>query len=400
VSERFRQARRRGTPAWLWPEIAIEAWRDALALVAEIACHALAGQSPPRAAAGDPAAFGLACYTSGTGPLLAWWHDQGLIAASPEIASLLDLHWRHNQARHRGLIQVAADITQRLEARQIPVVLLKGLHTATTYFPATATRPMADIDLLVAETDAAAAAEILSGAGLAPGAPGRRETHWHPVAGRARLRTLLFVHEDDPWSIDLHHSLDQFVAAGAPLVRFDAAAPLQHVAPLPDFPAARGLDQPLLLLHLAAHAGGGLHNLTLLRLTELYLVIRQDEAAGRLSWQDFINTGTAIEALGYAYPALTLCEALMPGTVPHQVLDRCAAMAPARVLRIVERLTPATAQRVERSSVAEHFMWTAGWSGTMRQLAADLAPATQSWRAAWSIYERRAWQLLRGRVGA
>jgi hypothetical protein len=36
----------------------------------------------------------------------------------------------------------------------------------------------------------------------------------------------------------------------------------------------------------------------------------------------------------------------------------------------------------------------------MRQLAADLAPATRSYRAAWSIYERRTWQVLRGRVGA
>jgi hypothetical protein len=81
------------------------------------------------------------------------------------------------------------------------------------------------------------------------------------------------------------------------------------------------------------------------------------------------------------------------------VLGRCAAAAPARVARFVGTLTPATAQRVDRSSLAEHFMWTAGWRGTMRQLAADLAPATRSWRATWSIYERRAWQMLRGRVG-
>lgn len=387
-------------PAWLWPEIAIEAWRNALVLVAEITRHALAGRPAPRAAAGDPAAFGLACYTSGMGPLLAWWHDQGLLGASPDIASLLDLHWRHNRARHRRLTAVSTDIVQRLEAARIPVVVLKGLHTATAYFPADGTRPMADIDLLVAETDAAAAADVISAAGLAPGARGRRETHWLPLSGHAQLRTLLFVHEDDPWSIDLHHSLDQFVAAGARLARFDAAAPLRHAARLPGLPAAMGLDQPLLLLHLAAHAGGGLHNLTLLRLAELYLVIRQDEAAGRLSWQELVETGTAIDALGYAYPALKLCEALMPGTVPHEVLDRCAAAAPARVVRIVERLTPATAQRVERSSIAEHFMWTTGWVGTMRQLATDLAPATRSWRAALSIYERRTWQVLRGRVGA
>lgn len=398
INERFRQAKRGGTPAWLWPEIPVEAWRNALHLVTNITHHALAGRPAPRAVACEGAAFGLACYTSGMGPLLAWWRERNLLDASPEITALLDLHWRHNRARHRRLAAVASNIVERLATAQIPVVILKGLHTAA-YFPAPGTRPMADIDLLVAQGDAAAAAAVLAAAGLVAGPRGPRETHWHPAA-RGRLHTLLFVHEDDPWSIDLHCSLDQFVAAGAPLARFDEAAPLFHASPLTGLPAATGLDQPLLLLHLAAHAGGTLHNLTLLRLTELFLVIRQDEAAGRLSWQGLVDIGAKIGALGYAYPALELCEALMPGTVPRWVIARCAAAAPERVRRFVRTLTPSTAQRVDRSSIAEHFMWTTGWGGAMRQLAADLVPARQSWRVSWSIYERRAWQLLRGRIGA
>ena len=400
MAERFRQAKRRGVPAWLWPDIGIDAWRDALACIAEATRHALAGQVSPQEARGDPEAFGLACYTSGMGPLLALWHEQGLLRASTDIARVLDIHGRHNRVRHRRLAAIAADIVERLDAADIPVVILKGLHTATTYFPAEATRPMADIDLLVAEADAAAAGPVLIAAGLMPGVRGFREMHWHPVSGRLQPRSLLHVHEDDPWTIDLHHSLDQFTAAGAPLARFDAAAPLQRVVRLPGPPAAMGLDQPLLLLHLAAHAGGALHNLTLLRLVELHLVIRQDVAAGRLSWRAFVELGAAIDALGYAYPALKLCEDLMPGTVPRDVLGRCAAAAPVRVVRFVGELVPATAQRVDRNSLAEHFMWATGWRGRMRQLAADVAPATRSWRATWSIYERRAWQLLRGRVGA
>jgi hypothetical protein len=400
VDERFRQAKRRGTPAWLWPEIAIDAWRAALERIAEIARHALAGKRTSLPVTADPAAFCLACYTSGMGPLLAYWLERGLIDTSPEIANLLDLHWHHNRVRHRRLTATGTDIIRQFDAAGIPIAVLKGMHTAAAYFPDEGTRPMADIDLLVAEGDIEGAAQILSAAGLVPGARGRRETHWHPSVGDAQLRTLMFVHKDDPWAVDLHHSLDQFVAAGAPLVRFDAAGPLRRTAPLADLAMAGGLGQPLLLLHLAAHAGGAMHNLTLLRLVELCFVIRTDEASGRLYWPELIAIGMAIDALPYAYPALKLCEALIPGTVPGWVLDRCAATVPARVVRVVDRLRPATAQRVERSSISEHFMWTAGWTGTMRQLAADLAPATRSWRGAWSIYERRVWQVLRGRVDA
>jgi hypothetical protein len=399
IAERFRQAKRNGTPAWLWPDIAIEAWRAAMVRVVEITSSVLLGDRAPGVATGDPDAFGLACYTSGMGPLLGWWHEQGLFEASRDIARILDLHWRHNRTRHRRLSAIACDVAQRLEEERIAAIALKGLHTAITHFPTQGTRPMADIDLLVADADVVAAEAAFYAAGLVPGAPRRRETHWQRRNADARLRTLMFVHEDDPWVVDVHCSLDQYFAAGAPLVRFDEADPFGQAAPLPGLGGMKGLAQPLLLLHLATHAGGALHNLTLLRLVELYLVIKQDEAAGCLSWHELIETGVQIDALGYAYPALKLCEMLMPGTVPTIVLDRCAAAAPRRVVRFVVALTPATAQRVDRSSLAEHFMWTSGW-GKLRQLAADLVLTPQLRRAAWSIYERRAWQLLRGRVGA
>ncbi len=170
---------------------------------------------------------------------------------------------------------------------------------------------------------------------------------------------------------------------------------LRRWAPHPD---AIALDQPLLLFHLAVHAGAGLQNLTLLRLVELNLVIRQDLAAGRLNWSAFLALGERAGLLGFAYPALKLCEDLTPGVVPAEVLDSCARAAPRGVLRVVRRLSPATAQRIERSSVGEHFMWADDWLQRARQLAADIAPRVNSWRDVWSIYEKRAWRLVRGRV--
>ena len=156
------------------------------------------------------------------------------------------------------------------------------------------------------------------------------------------------------------------------------------------------LDQPLLLLYLAAHAGAGWQNLTLLRLVELVLVIRRDVAQGRLQWDRFLDMGKRTGALGYAYPALHLAEQLVPKTVPENILADCAAQTPRAVRRRLERLTPTTAQRIERNSVAEHFMWAHGWQGRMRLLASDLLPAVRAWPDAWQIYEDRAWRLIRG----
>jgi hypothetical protein len=206
----------------------------------------------------------------------------------------------------------------------------------------------------------------------------------------------MLAHAEDPWSIDLHSSLALFVGAGAPLADLDAAEPLKSRTPWRPCPDAVAPDQPLLLLHLAAHAGAGLQNLTLLRLVELVLVIRQDTASGALAWPEFLEVGERTGALGYAYPALRLSEALAPGVVPAFALERCARLAPASVVRLVATMTPATAQRIDRSSVAEHFMWTRGWGGRLRQIASDVLPAA-AWEEVVAIYERRAWRLLRGR---
>jgi hypothetical protein len=119
--------------------------------------------------------------------------------------------------------------------------------------------------------------------------------------------------------------------------------------------------------------------------------------AGRLSWPAFLEAGERTGALGYAYPALALAEKLALGLVPAAVLGHCAARAPAAVRRAVERLTPATAQRIERNSVGEHFMWAEGWRGRLRLLASDILPAVR-WPEFRRIYEERAWRLIRGRV--
>ncbi len=391
VRERVRWARRRGNPAWLWPDTPIEAWRTAQQRIASATTAILAGARGTLE--GDAAAIGLACYISGMGPLLGWWQQQGLIEAPDDVAAMLDRHLDHNRRRMTLLETAARASVAMFTQRGVPVVVLKGLHTAFDHFPDPATRPASDVDLLVAQGDAIVAAGMLAAQGFLPAGRGAFESNWRPADGAESPRTLDVLHADDPWSIDLHHSLDLFVSPGSAVARLDLVGPMAGTARWCPDPAAQVLDQPLLLLHLAVHAGSGLQSLTLLRLVELVLVIRKDTP----SWEEFIGLADRTGSLGYAWPALETCEKLAPGTIPGWVLARAAAAAPHRARSIVARLTPGDAQRVDRNSLAEHFMWTRGPGGWVRQLGSDLIPAS-SWSRVREIYAVRSWQMLRGRV--
>ncbi len=397
VRRRFAWARRQGRPAWLWPGISIDSWRAALVTIQDAAAAILAGE-PGGRLDGDVEPLGLAGYTSGMGPLLGLWVDEGRLQASAPIKAELARHLGHNRRRAASMQAAHAGIATELAAHGIAAVVLKGAHTGITYFPEPGARPASDIDLLVSPADAQGAETVLTRRGLFLQKRSLWESSWSLPAASGAPRSLTYVHADDPWSIDLHTSLNISAGSGTPLAQLDLGAPMDSKSRWPDDARSAVLDQPLLLLHLATHAGAGWQNLTLLRQVELVLTIRRDEAEGRLHWGDFIALGKRTSALGYAYPALHLAERLAPGTVPENVLGVCAAQAPRAMQRRLEHLTPATAQRVERNSVAEHFMWAQGWNGRMRLFASDLLPAAGRWPDFWRIYEERAWRFIRGTV--
>jgi hypothetical protein len=396
VRERFRWARRQGKAAWLWPDVSVAAWQQSLRSIEHILSAVLTGQ-PMARLDGDSSAIGLACYTSGVGPLLGHWHEQGRISAGPEVAAVLELHLRHNRLRSARMQAAAITLVEALSKQDIAVVVLKGAHTGVAYFDAAGVRPASDVDFLVRGKDMDRAEAVMLAEGFSAGSRSRWESSWWPDAATRLPRSLQMVHADDPWSVDLHGSLNISAGAGSPVARLDDADPMSSSSRWPPCPAAAALDQPLLLLHLAAHAGAGLHNLSLLRLVEVALVCRHGSFNGSLSWDTFLEIGARTGASGYAFPALRLCEELAPGTVPGAVLEACADQVPPSALRLLVCLTPANAQRIERSSMAEHFMWSKGWIGRLRQIASDLLPSS-SWRTLWSIYERRAWSLIRGRI--
>lgn len=398
VRARFDWATRQGQPNWLWPHVTVAQWHEALMAIEHLLRATLIGQPPTTSLDGDPEAVGVACYTSGVGPLLGFWAERGMIAASPPITAVLETHLRHNRLRMDRLTVEAVTLANALTSAGIGVTLLKGLHTAR-YFPEPGTRPVSDIDLLVAETDAPLLADVMRGLGYAPGLISRGpppQQEWRRPEVPVEPRTLCFVHEDDPWSVDVQASLNRRYAPGAPMIRLDDALVGGARNLWSEVPEADVLAQPLLLLQLAVHASCGFQSLNMLRLVELALVIRRDGAAGLLSWDAFLALAERLGALGLVYPALRLCEMLVPGTIPAEVAARCIRRTPAAVRRVVDRLTPANAQRVVRYSIAEKFMWSGSRLNMVRQLLSDVVPpGIGSTSDLLGIYRKRAWKIAR-----
>ncbi|HET8655256.1 MAG TPA: nucleotidyltransferase family protein [Longimicrobiaceae bacterium] len=405
VRARFQRARREGRPAWPWPEVEVGDWRAALRQIEGAARHLLAdAPGPARIAAPDARAaraLGVAAYTSGMGALLGHWVETGALAADPAAERLLRLHLRHGRLRMERLAAELGRVCDALASAGARAVVLKGMHTSREYFPEPATRPVSDVDLLVEPRALAAAEDALRGAGYRPGRAIRRpyRRDWSP-AGReaAGPRSLSLVHADDPWTLDVHVSLDRdfYGAATAHLDRLRSQWPARAV----EGASWRVLPPPLLLLLLAVHASEGLHDLMLVRLVELVRVTRRDTEAGALRWGEWVDAAEGAGVLRFAYPALALCEKLAPGSVPAPVRERLAAAAPEGLRRLVEAREPAASQRLDTLSIRERFVWAATPGERLRRAAHALwpAPAGRSITRLGALYGERAWRLLRGGV--
>lgn len=398
VRRRFNWAATQGHPAWLWPDVAVEDWTDALERIAAVTREVLSEGGSNRLLDGDASAMSIAGYTSGMGPLLGHWLETGKIACSAAVAEICDLHLRHNRLRMAQLAEHAAAVSRALSDRAIAHTFLKGTHTAHEYFPEPGARPQSDIDLLIDRDDEPRAGEVLRAcgfrAGLARAWPFERS--WRHIGSAAQPRSLSLVHADDPWTIDLHTSLDRRLSPDTPIIALSAAAAEQGRARVAAWPAGQVFAQPFLLLHLAVHAGCGLESLTLVRLVELTLVIRTDFGADPASWHSFVAMAERAGALGSVYPALRLCGQLAPGTIPDRVLRRSRRHVPPAVLRVVDPLTPATAHRVLRCSLAERFMWAPSRRAIARQICGELfPPGSSSLPTLLGIYRTRLWRLAR-----
>ena len=413
VAVRFRWGHRRGHPRYVWPDVPIPTWRTALEAIAEATSRVLssgtvASASPPSLtlpAGVDAQALGVAAFTSGMGPLLGRWVEEGRLAASMEVAALLDLHLRHGRLRAARAGSMLQDVCTRLEAGDVPVALLKGIQTGTLYFPEPGTRPATDVDLVVPEKVIGKAEAVLEAAGYRKMESWRDpiRSEWMPPNGSTRVPSLEVWHADGPLNVDLHAGFTRQISGLrtldlAPKSRDDTV----QFADLPGRP--RGLAPPLLVLTLAAHASEYLEGLKLVRMVELALISRAAGPDGVFN-ERLLERAHSLDALRFVYPAVAMTDRLVPGTVGRAFLEAARADAPARMIQIVDRLTPGSAQGVKGRGVAELFMAARGPIEHLRRLthlvlpllSTDLSPGRIA-----AFYARRWFGFLgrRRRAGA
>jgi len=391
VRARVAWAKKRGLPRWLWPDIEPQHWRAALSQIARALTHILTDAPGGVRLDGDPRVLSLAAYTSGTGPLLGYFIERGKLPAAPAVSGMLSVHLSHNRKRMELLREEAIAATRLLADNGILAIVPKGMHTAFQYFPEPGCRPISDIDLIVKPEELARAEGIFRAHGYTGKVLSQvpYQCDWTRAGGRTTPLSLLHVHEDDPWSIDLQTTLDRHLrnVGIVPLDRFVSG---DRLAVWPLSNTARVLKQPLLLVVLAAHASQHLINLSLGRIVELALVARADQASGALDWDAFIRMAREIGPR-YLYPALFACEKLVPGTIASAALKVCEADAPVEMRRLLAKRDVALLQPLDHHSFAERYMWYGGWWNRLRRIVREIdpGPADRTPKKALAVYLNR-----------
>ena len=399
VRSRFDWATRQGNPYWLWPDTLVDHWQEALCRIELITRQIMIEGASDQVLSGNAEATGIAAFTSGMGPLLGYWLGQGLFEADEPIAAIMDLHLRHNSKRMQRLARHATSVVEHLARRGVQATVLKGMQTAQVCFPVPGARPMSDIDLLVSPRDCRAAGAALAELDFVPG----RKVDLPPqqcwrLAGTPDWPcSLSLTHADNGWYVDLQTALGRRYSAGAPMIALDLLLELEAPQPWALSAKAAALGPVSSVLHLACHASCGLENVTMIRLVELALVIRNG-ARSPGYWTSFAQIGERTGTLASAYPALLLSDNLVPGLIPEELLELARSRTPRRVRRVVAALTPANAQRVHRCSLEERFMWTSSWTARLRQIVIEILPLHIPWRELLHVYKMRGWRVLRGKL--
>ena len=411
IQQRLRWAREQGHPFYLWPDMPVGEWRASLREIERVTTHILADGSPPVLAlplTADTRKMGVAAFTSGMGALLGYWIEVGRLTAGAEVEDLLGLHLYHGRERARLLSDELHKALEVLGTVGIDPIAIKGAHTAHIYFPEPGTRPASDLDLVIGLDEVREASRALREAGyVETNRQGRPyKSDWVPPGASTTIRSLEVTHRDDPITVDLHTTLDRnFFGVGT--VSFGplgASSTRRHLLKTSGGRSrgvgVRILAQPLLAASLAAHASEGLHNLSMIRLVELFLVLQRDRAREELVWADLRLLLERAKAMRFTYPAFEMAERLAPGTLDPGFRSRLAEAAAPRMRRVMAGLQPFSAHRFEEMSLDERFMWARGPVEHLRRALHMLwpAPVGHSLRALGRVYANRFRRIFRGRV--
>jgi hypothetical protein len=388
----------------LWPDVVPRVFDAVMAQIVRITRERLLETAESSEVVLQPEqvmALGPAAYAAGMGPLLGYWIERELLAADPTSSAVLARHLDHGRRRFAKLLAELGSVLDAFERRGVSAILLKGIHTASAYFPDGGTRPLADIDLLVAPGDFDFAGSALEETGFLE----RRRTtrpfrsEWVPRNAPPQEPSLELNDVDNPWAIDLHCSLDRRYFRGCAVDLSDEIGG-HTVRAFVAHPEARCLAQPLLTAFLALHGSYAIHQLQLIRLVELVLIIRRDRARGDLDWNALGRLLERRGAVRFVYPALELAERLAPGTLDPIFRRSLQEAVSERMRRVVKEIHADGTYRLSQRSLEEKLMWARGPLQVVQTVSEFLWPSDErlGLRDRVAIHGRFLPALLRRRI--
>jgi hypothetical protein len=278
------------------------------------------------------------------------------------VAFLKDQHAQIAQRLPR-IQHLLRELDSQARARGLALIALKGaaLHARGVY--AAGERPMSDVDVLVRETEAPQAAQVLAELGFRAGAVTWKHRAFEPP-GSAPATAPLGEHRAAPIRVELHTQIREIL----PLRAVDVSQLVFPAQPHPginDYPSSAAL-----LLHVLLHAAGAMIPREL-RLLQLHDIARLARGMSAADWNEVFRQGasTADPGLWWAFPPLALVNRYY-GCVPGAILQRFAADCHGLLRRVSRRRT--------LTDASQSYLWVSAfpgieWSRSLREMSAYAA---------------------------
>lgn len=274
-------------------------------------------------------------FVLGVGPLLyVLFRNLPRSASAPlEFRDALEHQYLKNGQRVMRFEEEFGQIVHALARVRVSLIPLKGIELGRAYYTDSATRPLADLDVLIKPNDFAAVRERLTSLGYVVENESDkpnfvRPDNRHPVSFDSE-------HPDNPRRVEVHFSLRDEYRGG--IVDWTEEAWETAHAPPGDI-TTRQLDISVLWKHLLSHTSRDILScrVRLIQLQDLALVARVITARG--CWSS-TRGPTDARVARFLYPALALVERYWGKLVPPEYVRAVAAHTPKRLRAWCERQT-------------------------------------------------------------
>lgn len=310
------------------------------------------------------------------------WCIARAVASMHGVSSLLcgglrwagPVGWRHflleqrdqSVARHLQIAQLLDAIASQARADGVALVALKGaaLYARGTY--ACGQRPMADLDLLVRQEDARAAARVLEACGYEAAVTGRRHEVFQPRNRKTLSGEWLGERIDTPVNIELHTRIFEHLPVAAVDITEFLRPAVVHPG-LNEYPSPASL-----MMHLLLHAAGNMRGRAL-RLIQLHDIALLAADFGFNEWEELLAMRPDKVSLWWALAPLKLTARYYPAALPPSLFARVGADCP----RLLEH-------RARRQHLAD-----VSWSN----IRVEAFPGVE-----WSRSPREALDYMRSRI--